>query len=53
MKLMGKLVGLENCKREGDEVTLACPVKKCACGRSPERAPMKDDPYRNCSAANN
>ena len=53
VELMGKLVGPENCKREGDKVTLVYPVKKCVCGWSPERAPMKDDPYCNCSAANN
>jgi len=51
--LMGKIVGADNCRREGDTVTLVYPVTKCVCGWSPERPPTPDDPYCNCSAANN
>jgi hypothetical protein len=53
VELMGKIVGPENCRREGDTVQLVYPVKKCGCGRSPQRDPIPDDPYCECSAANN
>ncbi len=53
VELMGKIVGPENCRREGDRVTLIYPVAKCVCGWSPVRPPSPDDPYCNCSAANN
>ncbi len=51
--LMGKIVGPANCRREGDTVTLVYPMGKCGCGRSPVRAPVADDPYCECSKANN
>jgi len=53
VELMGKIVGPENCTRSGHTVTLVYPVTKCVCGWSPERAPMPDDPYCECSAENN
>jgi hypothetical protein len=53
VELMGKIVGAENCRREGNTVTLVYPVTKCVCGWSPDRPPTPDDPYCNCSAANN
>ena len=53
VELMGKIVGPANCKREGDLVTLIYPVDKCVCGWSPQRAPAADDPYCECSKANN
>jgi len=53
VELMGKIVGPANCTRSGDTVTLIYPVSKCVCGWSPERAPMADDPYCECSAENN
>lgn len=53
VELMGKIVGADNCRRMGNQVTLIYPVNKCVCGWSPERAPMPDDPYCDCSAANN
>jgi len=53
VELMGKIVGPENCRREGDRITLIYPVAKCVCGWSPQRPPTPDDPYCNCSAANN
>ena len=53
VELMGKIVGPENCTRSGNTVNLVYPVTKCVCGWSPERAPMPDDPYCDCSAANN
>jgi hypothetical protein len=53
VELMGKIVGPENCTRSGNTVSLVYPVTKCVCGWSPERAPMRDDPYCDCSAANN
>jgi predicted hydrocarbon binding protein len=53
VELMGKIVGPENCRREGNKITLVYPVTKCICGWSPARAPSPDDPYCNCSAANN
>ena len=51
--LMGKIVGSENCRREGKLVTLIYPSGHCVCGWSPKRAPMPDDPYCDCSKANN
>ena len=53
VELMGKIVGPENCRREGDRITLIYPTGKCVCGWSPARPPDPDDPYCNCSAANN
>jgi hypothetical protein len=51
--LMGKIVGPDNCRRSGNEVTLIYPVNKCVCGWSPSRPPTPNDPYCECSAANN
>ena len=53
VELMGKIVGAANCTRSGNTVMLVYPVSKCVCGWSPERAPMPDDPYCECSAENN
>ena len=53
VELMGKIVGPENCTRSGNTITLIYPVTKCVCGWSPERPPMPDDPYCECSAENN
>ena len=53
VELMGKIVGAENCRREGDLITLIYPAGKCVCGSNPERAPSADDPYCECSKANN
>ena len=53
VELMGKIVGAENCRREGDTVTLIYPVDHCVCGLNPKRPVSPDDPYCNCSAANN
>lgn len=53
VELMGKIVGPANCTRAGNTISLVYPVSKCVCGWSPERAPMPDDPYCECSAENN
>lgn len=53
VELMGKIVGAENCRREGDKVTLVYPTGECVCGWNPKRPVTPDDPYCNCSAANN
>ena len=53
VELMGKIVGPENCRRTGNQITLVYPVTKCVCGWSPQRAPDPNDPYCECSAANN
>jgi hypothetical protein len=53
VELMGKIVGPENCRREGNLVTLVYPSGQCACGWSPKRAPTPNDPYCECSKANN
>jgi hypothetical protein len=53
VELMGKIVGTENCRRAGNEVTLVYPITKCVCGWSPQRSPVPNDPYCECSAANN
>jgi hypothetical protein len=53
VELMGKIVGAENCRREGDTITLVYPTDKCGCGWSPKREPSPDDPYCDCSKANN
>jgi len=53
VELMGKIVGPENCRREGNKITLIYPTAKCVCGWSPVRSPSPNDPYCNCSAANN
>lgn len=53
VELMGKIVGPENCRREGGLVTLVYPSGQCRCGWSPTRAPAADDPYCECSKANN
>lgn len=53
IELMGKIVGNENCTRSGNTVTLVYPVTKCVCGWSPDQPPTGDDPYCECSAANN
>jgi hypothetical protein len=53
VELMGKIVGSANCTRQGNTITLIYPVSKCVCGWSPEREPMPDDPYCECSNENN
>lgn len=53
VELMGKIVGPANCTRTGNQVALVYPVNKCVCGWSPQRPPRSDDPYCECSAANN
>ena len=54
IELMGKIVGAENCTRKGDTITLVYPVQQCVCGWSPKvAAPNPDDPWCDCSAANN
>ena len=53
VELMGKIVGPANCTRSGNKISLVYPVAKCVCGWSPEREPMADDPYCECSAENN
>jgi hypothetical protein len=53
VELMGKIVGPANCTRTANEVALVYPVNKCVCGWSPERASTPNDPYCECSAANN
>ena len=53
VELMGKLVGPANCTRQGDTVTLVYPVDHCVCTANPVRAPRPDDPYCECSMANN
>jgi hypothetical protein len=53
VELMGKIVGAENCRREGDTVTLIYPTGKCVCGWNPQRPVSPHDPYCDCSAANN
>ena len=53
VELMGKIVGPENCRREGEKVTLIYPSGKCGCGGSPKREPTANDPYCDCSKANN
>jgi hypothetical protein len=54
VELMGKVVGPENCRLEGNQVTLIYPVNKCVCGWSPQRAVAQaDDPYCECSKSNN
>jgi hypothetical protein len=53
VELMGKIVGAENCTRQGNTIKLIYPVTKCVCGLNPVRAASPDDPYCNCSAANN
>jgi hypothetical protein len=53
VELMGKIVGPANCTRSGNTVTLVYPVTKCVCGWNPDRPPMPDDPYCECSAENN
>jgi hypothetical protein len=53
VELMGRIVGAVNCQRKGDTISLVYPVDKCVCGWSPQRAPFPDDPYCDCSAANN
>jgi len=53
VELMGKIVGRENCRREGNLVTLIYPAGHCVCGWSPKRDPAPDDPYCECSKANN
>jgi len=53
VELMGKIVGPTNCLREGDFITLIYPTEKCVCGWNPTRPTSPNDPYCNCSAANN
>ena len=53
VELMGKIVGAENCRRDGDKITLVYPVDHCVCTLNPKRPVSPDDPYCNCSAANN
>jgi len=53
VRLMGQIVGPANCRRDGDTITLVYPSGKCGCGWSPKRDPSPDDPYCDCSKANN
>src|SRR3974390_2746821 len=53
VELMGKIVGAENCRRSGNQVTLIYPQGRCVCGWSPKRPATPNDPYCECSAANN
>ncbi len=53
VELMGKIVGPENSRLEGNQVTLIYPVKECVCGWNPKRPAAADDPYCDCSKANN
>ena len=53
VELMGKIVGAENCRRSGNQVSLVYPVNKCVCGANPQRPANPNDPYCECSAANN
>jgi len=53
VELMRKIVGPANCTRAGNTISLVYPVTKCVCGWSPDRAPLPDDPYCECSAENN
>ena len=53
VELMGKIVGAENCTRQGNAIKLIYPVAQCVCTANPVRAASPDDPYCNCSAANN
>jgi len=53
VELMGKVVGPENCRREGNTITLIYPVDKCVCGWNPQRPVNPNDPYCDCSASNN
>ncbi|MGC2613948.1 MAG: hypothetical protein WA354_07970 [Terracidiphilus sp.] len=53
VELMGKIVGPANCTRTANQVALVYPVSKCVCGWSPQRSPTPNDPYCECSAANN
>jgi hypothetical protein len=53
VELMGKIVGPDNCRREGALVTLIYPTTECRCGWSPKRASIADDPFCECSKANN
>jgi len=53
VELLGKIVGSKNCVRRGDLVTLIYPITECVCGWSPKRAARPDDPYCECSKANN
>jgi hypothetical protein len=53
VELMGKIVSPENCRREGDKITLIYATSKCLCSLNPVRPPTPNDPYCNCSAANN
>jgi hypothetical protein len=54
VELMGNIVGPQNCRLEGNTVTLIYPVKQCVCGWSPKRAlPDPREPYCDCSKANN
>ena len=53
VELMGEKVGVENCRREGNTVTLIYPVSQCVCGWNPQRPMNPNDPYCDCSAANN
>ena len=54
IELMGRIVGPQNCTRNGDTIELIYPTDKCGCGWSPKRTePVADDPYCECSKANN
>jgi hypothetical protein len=53
VELMGKIVGPVNCTRTGNQVALVYPVNKCVCTANPQRPPTPNDPYCECSAANN
>jgi hypothetical protein len=53
VELMGKIVGPDNAKLEGNKVTLIYPVNQCVCGWNPKRPATADDPYCDCSKANN
>jgi hypothetical protein len=53
VEMMGNIVGRENCRRMGNQVTLIYPQGRCVCGWSPQRPPTPNDPYCECSASNN
>jgi hypothetical protein len=53
VELMAKIVGAENCRRTGNQIMLIYPQGRCICGWSPKRPPTPNDPYCECSAANN
>lgn len=53
VELIGKIVGSENSTRAGNTIRLVYPMEKCGCGANPQRDPAPNDPYCECSKANN